>query len=73
VVVNGTNRRDRVNVTRSGSQVLTTGLAAQTRIAGSEPGVDVLRVNTLGGDDDITIAPDVSDLIAPFADLGDGE
>jgi Ca2+-binding RTX toxin-like protein len=73
VIVNGTSGRDRVNVTRAGSQVLTTGLAAQTRIAGSEGGIDVLRVNTLGGDDDVTIAPDVSDLIAPFADLGDGE
>jgi hypothetical protein len=50
--------------------VLTTGLAAQTTIAGSEPTLDTLRVNTLGGRDDVQVAPDVSALIAPVVDLG---
>ena len=49
--------------------MLTTGLAAQTRIVGSEP-TDTLRVNTLAGDDDVTVAPDVSELISPVVDLG---
>lgn len=44
-----------------------------TRIAGSEPGVDLLRVSTLGGDDDVTVAPDVADLIATAVDLGADE
>jgi Ca2+-binding RTX toxin-like protein len=73
VIVNGTANRDRVKVTRSGSQVLTAGLPALTRIAGSEPTLDRLAINTLGGDDDVAVAPDVSDLIAPVVDLGDGE
>jgi hypothetical protein len=53
--------------------VLTAGLPALTRVAGSEPALDRLAINTLGGDDDVTVAPDVSDLIAPVVDLGDGE
>jgi Ca2+-binding RTX toxin-like protein len=69
VIANGSDRRDRVQVTRSGAQVLTSGLAAQTRIVGSEP-TDTLRVNTLAGDDDVTVAPDVSELISPVVDLG---
>jgi Ca2+-binding RTX toxin-like protein len=70
VTVNGTNRADTVNVTRSGAQVLATGLAAQTRITGSEPAADTLHVNTLDGRDRVSVAPDVADLIAPIVDLG---
>ncbi len=73
VIVNGTNRRDLVQVSRSGLQVLTTGLRAETRIVGSEPAIDTLLVQTLDGDDDVTVAPDVSDLINAVVDLGDGE
>jgi hypothetical protein len=70
VVVNGSDRAEHVRVSRAGPQVLTTGLAAQTTIAGSEPTLDTLRVNTLGGRDDVQVAPDVSALIAPVVDLG---
>jgi hypothetical protein len=70
VVVNGSDRAERVRVNRAGSQVLTTGLAAQTTITGSEAANDVLRVNTLGGRDDVQVAPDVSTLITPVVDLG---
>jgi hypothetical protein len=70
VVAKGSARADKVAVTRSGSQVLTTGLAAQTTIVGSEPANDTLRVNTLGGRDTVTVAPDVTDLITPVVDLG---
>jgi Ca2+-binding RTX toxin-like protein len=70
VVVNGSDRAERVRVDRAGSQVLTTGLAAQTTITGSEAANDVLRVNTLGGRDDVQVAPDVSTLITPVVDLG---
>jgi hypothetical protein len=73
VIVNGSDKKDNVSVTRSGSQVLTSGLAAQTTIVGSEPANDTLRINTLGGDDRATVAPDVSDLITTVVDLGADE
>jgi hypothetical protein len=73
VAVGGTDGRDVVQVTRSGSQVSVTGLPTETRIVGSEPTHDTLTVQTLGGNDDVTIAPDVSDLIATVVDLGADE
>src|SRR5262245_16696840 len=73
VVVNGTDLRDVVDVSKAGSEVLTSGLHTQTRITGSEPANDALFVQTLGGNDDVTVAPDVSDLISTVVDLGDGE
>jgi Ca2+-binding RTX toxin-like protein len=73
VVVNGTDARDNVSVTRSGSQVSVAGLAATTRITGSEPALDTLFVRTLDGKDNVSVAPDVSDLIAPVVDLGPGQ
>ena len=73
VTVNGTNRADRVQVTRSGSQVLTTGLAAQTTIDGSEGVNDTLRINTLDGRDSVTVDPDAELLITPVIDLGAGQ
>jgi hypothetical protein len=73
VTVNGSDKAEHVRVTRAGSQVLTTGLAAQTTITGSEPSIDLLRVNTLGGRDDVQVAPDVSTLITPAVDLGAGQ
>jgi hypothetical protein len=73
VVVQGTSRRDVVNVTRDGGQVVVSGLAAVTRIVGSEPALDTLRVETLAGDDDVMVAPDVGALIATVVDLGTDE
>jgi Ca2+-binding RTX toxin-like protein len=73
IAVSGTDRRDVVQVTRSGSQASVTGLPVETRIVGSEPAGDTLSVQTLGGDDDVTVAPDVSDLIATTVDLGTDE
>jgi Ca2+-binding RTX toxin-like protein len=73
VIVNGTPGDDRVRLARSGAQVLTTGLAALTRIAGSEAANDRLIVNTLAGNDDVTVAPDVADLIGSQVDLGADE
>ena len=70
VTLNGSDKAERVRVNRAGSQVLTTGLAAQTTITGSEAALDTLRVNTLGGRDDVQVAPDVSTLITPVVDLG---
>jgi hypothetical protein len=73
VVVNGTAGRDVLDVTRSGSQVSVAGLAAEVRIAGSEGLNDTLRIQTLEGNDDVTIAPDVELLITPVVNLGPGE
>ena len=73
VVVNGTEGPDVLAVTRLGSEVLAAGLAAVVRIVGSEAANDTLQIRTLGGDDEVTVAPDVSALIAPFVDLGADE
>ncbi|HEX6621642.1 MAG TPA: calcium-binding protein [Solirubrobacteraceae bacterium] len=70
VVLNGSDKAERVRVSRAGDQVLTAGLSAQTTIAGSEAALDTLRVNTLGGRDDVQVAPDVTTLITPVVDLG---
>ncbi len=72
VFVDGTVRRDVVQVTRSGSQVSIAGLPALTTIVGSEP-ADTLEVETLGGNDDVTVAPDVADVINTVVDLGTDE
>jgi hypothetical protein len=53
--VNGTNQADRVDVTADGSTVEVTGLAAQTSVTGGDP-TDRLRINTLGGDDRVTVS-----------------
>ena len=69
-MLNGSDKAEHVRVNTAGAQVLTTGLAAQTTIAGSEAANDILRVNTLGGRDDVQVAPDVNTLITPVVDLG---
>jgi Ca2+-binding RTX toxin-like protein len=73
VVLNGTASRDVVGVTRDGGQVNVTGLRPETRIVGSEPALDILRVFTFDGNDDVTVAPDVADLIQTTVDLGNDE
>jgi hypothetical protein len=73
VTVNGTERRDVVDVGFSAARVLVAGLATETRIAGSEQANDRLLVNTLGGNDDVTVAPAVNDVITPVVDLGPGD
>jgi Ca2+-binding RTX toxin-like protein len=69
VIENGTAAADKVNVTTSGSQILSTGLKPALTITGSEP-ADTVAVNTLGGKDQVTVAPDVNGLINPVVDLG---
>jgi hemolysin type calcium-binding protein len=73
VVVNGTDRRDVLEVTRSGEQIAVAGLAAEIRITGSEGLNDTLRIQTLDGDDEVTIDPNVELLITPVVNLGPGE
>jgi hypothetical protein len=73
VIENGTRKADKVRVTRSGAAVQTRGLAPRTRIVGSEAANDTLQINTLGGKDKVTVAPDVSQLINPVVELGAGQ
>ncbi len=73
VVVNGTDGRDVIQVTRSGDQIAVAGLAAEVRIVGSEGLNDTLRIQTLDGNDDVSIDPDVELLITPVVNLGPGE
>jgi Ca2+-binding RTX toxin-like protein len=73
ITLNGTSRRDDVALTRSNAEVLVDGLPVQMIVDGAEPAGDTLKVNTLGGDDDVTVGAGVTDLIAPFFDLGAGE
>jgi Ca2+-binding RTX toxin-like protein len=70
VIVNGTDAADKVKVNRVEDSVVTAGLAAQTSIAGSELLNDTLRINTLAGDDTVTVDPNAELLITPVIDLG---
>jgi hypothetical protein len=70
VVVNGTAGADKVKVGSSGGKVKVSGLQAQTRIAGAEPANDTLRIQTLAGDDTVSVASVVFGLIQTIVDLG---
>src|SRR4051794_39110521 len=63
VNVTGTDGPDVISVTRSGQLVTVAGLHTTTTVTGSEP-ADVLHLQTLGGNDTVTVAPDVADVIA---------
>jgi hypothetical protein len=71
--LDGTDGPDTVHVATAGNQVVTTGLPATTTITGSEPNLDALEVETLGGDDTADVAPDVATLINTVVDLGGDE
>jgi Ca2+-binding RTX toxin-like protein len=73
IVVDGTPRSDQVEVTSFATAVFVAGLAAQTTIFGGEPTLDTLRIQTLDGDDDVSVEPGVSGLLTPVVDLGTGE
>ena len=49
------SQADRVDVTADGGAVEVTGLAAQTSVTGGDP-TDRLLINTLGGDDSVTVS-----------------
>jgi hypothetical protein len=55
VQVFGTNQADRVDIAADGGAVEVTGLAAGTSVTGSDP-TDRLQINTLGGDDSVTVS-----------------
>jgi Ca2+-binding RTX toxin-like protein len=70
VTLNGTAKADHVNLTREGDTAVEFGLPTETFITGSEQALDTVRLNTLAGDDDVFVAPEVFDLINPVVDLG---
>ncbi len=72
VTVNGTSQADRVTVTAHDGQVDVAGLQADTQVTGSET-LDHLQVNTLDGNDTVTVDPNVSTLIGVAVDLGLGQ
>jgi Ca2+-binding RTX toxin-like protein len=70
VIVNGTEGPDHVDVTSQSADVLVSRLDPAVQISGSEPALDVLKVNTLAGKDRVQVAPGVGQLITPIVDLG---
>ena len=64
VTQTATEKRDTIRVTAEGGEVLSTGLRAQLRVRGEEP-ADALRIDTLGGDDRVTVDPLVFQLLTP--------
>ena len=62
-----------------GRKALALGVLATGLLAGSlgltteNVASDTLRIQTLSGNDDVTVAPEVSGLLIPVVDLGAGE
>jgi Ca2+-binding RTX toxin-like protein len=73
VILNGTTRPDNVQVSANQGDVLVSGLTPAVQISGSEAANDKLRLNTLGGRDNVSVAADVGQLIQPTVDLGAGQ
>lgn len=72
ITVNGTERRDVIDVTTSYGRVAVDGLQTAVDVTGSEP-TDLLQVNALGGNDDVDVDPAVLALINVAVDLGAGQ
>jgi Ca2+-binding RTX toxin-like protein len=73
VTLNGTNSRDDVQITATGSAVGLNGVVPTVQIDHSEAANDKLTLNGLGGDDEVFIDRDVAELIQTFVDLGADE
>lgn len=73
VIVNGTDHADHVRLSSTPRNVLVSGLAPQVQITGAEPTNDTLHINTLAGDDTVSVGSAVSGVITPIIDLGDGQ
>ena len=69
VVVNGTDRPDRVDVAAYAGAVDVTGLTGETVVTGSEP-ADRLEIDTFGGDDSVTVDDAARALLDIAVDLG---
>ena len=73
VTVQGTAASDDVDVAANAGAVEVTGLAAAVRIEHSEAANDVLKINTLAGNDDVAVGVGVAALIQTVVDLGTDE
>jgi hypothetical protein len=72
VTVNGTERRDEVDVEADGGVVEVEGLRTTVALVGAEP-TDRLLVDTLGGNDDVDVERAARDLVEVLVDLGAGQ
>ena len=72
VTVNGTERRDHIDVRADGGVVDVAGLRTTTDLTGSEPG-DLLQIRALGGNDDVDVDPAALALVNVVVDLGTGQ
>ena len=63
VTVVGTNGVDTIRAAALGAAAEVTGLGATVRVTHADPGLDTLVLDTLDGVDDVTVDPDVEDLI----------
>jgi len=72
VTVNGTDRRDAIDVRADGGVVEVAGLRTTVDLAGSEP-TDLLQIKALGGDDDVDVDPAAQALVNVVVDLGTGQ
>ena len=72
VTVTGTEEADRIDVRTDGARVDVEGLKTEVRMAGSET-IDRLKVNSLGGNDDVDVDQAVFSLIGVAVDLGSGQ
>src|SRR5919197_74874 len=70
ITVNGTDNPDDIQVTENEGGVLVNGVPPTVQIDHSEAANDTLLVNTLGGDDNVAIDPEVAALIQTIVDLG---
>jgi Ca2+-binding RTX toxin-like protein len=70
ITLTGTAGNDTFKVTRDGETVIAKGPAAQTRISGAEKALDTLRINTRAGDDTVSVAGSVHDLITALVGFG---
>ena len=70
--MNGTNQADHVDVTALDGQIEVAGLQGDTQIAGGET-LDHLQVNTLDGNDNANVDPNVATIIGVAVDLGLGQ
>ena len=72
VTVNGTARDDDVDVAADDGKIEVDGLRTRVRIDDAET-IDLLQINSLGGDDDVEVDDDVDDVIGVAVDLGSGQ
>jgi Ca2+-binding RTX toxin-like protein len=72
VIVNGNAGRDRIDLETEGAAVVAEGLQTEVRLTGSER-ADLIKVNTLDGNDDVDVDGTVFALIGIDVDLGAGQ